>query len=138
MSWKSLNPTHLLQETLRNDRVSSPAVGHCHISFRAGQLNRKDGKLKADPRKGQVALVESDDGLIAVQWFERIAVEGDANQFKLGDSPEVEQLVFESEAKMEWVNQERRVLKLCFPDVRLNLFLCVVVMYASSFSVLFI
>jgi hypothetical protein len=115
MALNSLSPVNLLQDTLRRERVVDPSVGYCHISFRAGLLNRKDGKLKADPRKGQVALVESDDGFIAVQWFARVNTDGE--QFRLENSPEVEQLVFQSEANMEWVNKDRRILKLSFPDV---------------------
>lgn len=80
-------------------------------------MHKKGGKLVADARKGQVALVESDDGFIAVQWFERVHADGIADQFTLAASPEVEQLVFQSEAKMDWVNQGRRILKLSFPDV---------------------
>lgn len=120
MALNKHSPVNLLEETLRRDRVNEPSVGHCHISFRAGQLNKLDGKLKADTRKGQVALLESDDGFVSVQWFERISTDGNADHFTLGDSPEVEQLVFQSEAKMEWVNQGRRILKVAFPDVSIS------------------
>lgn len=117
MALNTLNPVNLLQETLRRDRVNDPSVGHCHISFRAGLLRKQEGKLKADTRKGQVALLESEDGFVSVQWCERVSADGNPDQFTLGDNIEVEQLVFQCEATMEWVNQSRRILKLSFPDV---------------------
>ena len=120
MALNTLNPVNLLQETLRRDRVNDPSVGHCHISFRAGLLRKLEGKLKADTRKGQLALVESEDGFVSVQWYERICADGNPDQFTLGDSTEVEQLVFQCEATMEWVNQGRRILKLSFPDVSIS------------------
>jgi hypothetical protein len=117
MALHEVDPADLLRLTLQAVHERSPPVGHCHIAFRAGLLMRTDGKLKADTRKGQVAILESDDGFNSVQWFERMPVESGSQTFALKKEPEVDQLIFESEARVEWVDQSRRILRIFFPEV---------------------
>ena len=109
----------LLNVTVRQPLSDQlPPIGHCYISYRAGLLTKQDGKMKADKRKGQVAIVRNSDGCVALQWFERLAGEGDA--FTLPEEAEIDQIIFEFEGKFEWVSKEKRILAMKFKEVRLS------------------
>jgi hypothetical protein len=54
-----------------------------------------------------------------LQWFERVFADGAGpEEFKLADEPEVVELLFEHQARCEWLKKDRRVLKVAFKDVR--------------------
>ncbi|KXZ44701.1 hypothetical protein GPECTOR_63g29 [Gonium pectorale] len=78
--------------------------------FRAGKLKLQAGQLVADPRKGLVRLVQTEDTLVHVQWYERTAAGPAA-------APEDDVIVFPGEAVLEKLPGQRALL-LKFPDDR--------------------
>ena len=108
----------LFRVTVKQPLQELPPKGFCYISFRAGCLGRKEGKLVADKRKGQVAIVRSDDGSVVLQWFERIAKEDGAAEFRLADEPETDRVLQERAVAFEWFKKDRRILKVEFKHVR--------------------
>lgn len=95
----------LFRLTLKQPLIDLPPKGHCFISFRAGLLARKGGKLSADKRKGQVALVKTDQGITAIQWFERVPGSGGVDDFTLPEEHELEEVLPEFSASFEWFNE---------------------------------
>ena len=118
MALRRIPAPDLFKATVRQPLVELPQKGHCYISFRAGFLSKKDGKLSADKRKGQVAIVRNDSGGILLQWFERIFHGEGAEQFALAEEPEFEHLLPELGVTVEWFKKDKRVLKATFKNVR--------------------
>lgn len=117
MALRRIPLSDLLSVTVRQPLLDQvPPPGHCFISFRAGLMPRVDGKLTSDKRKGQLAVVKNEDGLIALQWFEREAKED--GSLKLAEEPELDQIVFEFDGQFDWAKREKRLLKMSFKEVR--------------------
>lgn len=93
-----------------------PFDGHCHVNFKAGRMHRKEGKLSADRRKGQLAIVQEDDDYVTLKWHERETIDPANGGIKLSLEAEVDQLIFPSEAIFDWVSKERRVIRVSFND----------------------
>ena len=68
------------------------------VAFRAGLLQLEGKVLKPDPRRGQIAVAQSDDGLIHVKWSER---NGDGSSAP--SNAELDSVIFPDEAKLEQV-----------------------------------
>jgi hypothetical protein len=120
MALRRIPAPDLFKVTVRQPLQELPPKGFCYISFRAGIMRKTaEGKLTADKRKGQVAIVKDDSGCTALQWYERVFAEGaDAESFTLAAEAEVEELLFEHQASCEWLKKDKRVLKVTFKDVR--------------------
>ena len=70
------------------------------VTFKAGRL-LLDGKvLRPDPRRGRLAVIQSEDGLVHVEWRER---NGDDSITSTSSSPEIDTVVFPEEAHLEQV-----------------------------------
>lgn len=121
MALRRIPAADLFKTTVRQPLVDLPQKGHCYISFRAGFLSKKDGKLSADKRKGQVAIVRTDSGGILLQWFERVFHGDGAEQFSLLEEAEFEHLLPELGVTFEWFKKDKRVLKAVFKNVRVRL-----------------
>ncbi|GLC51860.1 hypothetical protein PLESTB_000556300 [Pleodorina starrii] len=78
--------------------------------FRAGKLKLQNGQLVPDARKGLVKLVQTEDTLVHVQWYERTAA-GPV------EAPEDDVIVFPGEATLELIPGQRSVA-LKFPEDR--------------------
>jgi hypothetical protein len=119
MALRRVPAPDLLRATIRQPLLDSlPPAGHCFISFRAGIMERVDGKLRSDKRRGQVAIVRNDAGATAVLWFERVFSTDDEPQaFTLAEEADIDVMIFDFEAEFFWMNKERRVLKLSFKEV---------------------
>lgn len=66
----------------------------------------------------QVLVLQTEEaGLINVQWCER-DVDPTSGASTLHRSPVIDQIICEGEAKVDWVNKERRVLRIVFSEVR--------------------
>ena len=119
MALRRIPAPDLFRVTIRQPLQDMPPKGICYISFRAGMMHREDGKLKADKRKGQVAVVRNDQGAVAVQWFERVFTDGAAAEsFTLAEESELDEVLLEHRTHFEWLNKDRRVLKVVTKDVR--------------------
>jgi hypothetical protein len=119
MALRRVPAPDLFRVTIRQPLQDFPPKGFCYISFRAGQLHRREGKLAADKRKGQVAIIRNDQGCTELHWYTRIFAEGSGpEEFTLADEPEVEEPLLEFGATFEWFRKDRRILKLVFKDVR--------------------
>ncbi len=77
------------------------------VAFRAGLLLLEGKVLKPDPRRGRIAVAQSDDGLIHVEWSER---NGDGSSAT--STTELDSVIFPDEAKLEQVQVIRAIIKL--------------------------
>jgi Proteasome complex subunit Rpn13 ubiquitin receptor len=116
MALRRVPAPDLLKATIKQPLLELPPAGHCYISFRAGIMEKQDGKLSSDKRKGQVAIVRNDAGADAVLWFERVFPGSDPQVFTLAEEADIDQMVFDFEAEFTWIHKERRILKLGFKE----------------------
>jgi hypothetical protein len=118
MSLRRIPAPDLLRVTIKQPLQDLPPAGHCYISFRAGLLHRRDGKLTADRRKGQLAVIKSAEGFVVLQWYER-KFQGDSPEnFVLAEEAELESILEELSVTFEWFKKDNRTLKVVFRDVR--------------------
>ncbi|EFJ46263.1 adhesion molecule [Volvox carteri f. nagariensis] len=78
--------------------------------FRAGKLRLQNGQLVPDTRKGLAKLIQTEDTLVHVQWYERTAT-------GTVDVPEDDIIVFPGEATLEMIPGQRAAV-LKFVDDR--------------------
>ena len=58
-------------------------------------------------------------GAVAVQWYERVFTDGAAAEsFTLAEEAELDEVLLEHRAHFEWLNKDRRILKVVTKDVR--------------------
>ncbi|GAX83922.1 hypothetical protein CEUSTIGMA_g11346.t1 [Chlamydomonas eustigma] len=80
------------------------------LGFKAGKLELEGKILKPDARKGYVRVVQSDEGLIRIEWRER-SPEGDI----LAAAAELETVIFPDECTLEQIGTTRNYV-LKFPS----------------------
>jgi hypothetical protein len=119
MSLRRIPAPDLLRVTIKQPIQELPPAGHCYISFRAGLLNKRDGKLTADRRKGQVAIMRSAEGFLSLQWYERICPDRSSQEsFTLAEDAELDMILEERGVVFEWFKKDKRTIKAAFKLVR--------------------
>uniref|UniRef100_A0A7S3VUQ2 Pru domain-containing protein n=1 Tax=Dunaliella tertiolecta TaxID=3047 RepID=A0A7S3VUQ2_DUNTE len=77
------------------------------VEFRAGLLQPVENVLRADTRKGLLRVVQADDDLVHVMWYERVGAVPK-------EQPERDIVVFPSECSLKEVPHQPRCFTLSF------------------------